>query len=99
MGITVTRRSTPPHLDALAGWGPPGGNVLPVRGWNVYRYAVMDDLPPDLFSVFDKRRKYYRTRRDGDIKDIVPDAVYSFFSTLCAVSWNLEAAAAREERD
>ena len=39
-----------------------------------------------LFSVFDKRRKEYRTRLDGDIKGIVPDAIDSFFSTLCAVS-------------
>ena len=84
-------------IDAPAGWGLPGGNVLPVRGRNVYRYAVMDELPPDLFAVFDKRRKYYRTRRDGDIKGIVPDAVDSFFSTLCAVSWDLETAAARKE--
>ncbi len=79
-------------IDAPAGWGLPDGNVLPVRGWNVYRYAVMDELPPDLFAVFDKRRKYYRTRRDGDIKGIIPEAVDSFFSTLCAAGWDLEAA-------
>ncbi len=76
----------------VPGWGFPDC-VLPVRGHDDYRYAVMDDLSPDYFAVFDKRRKYYQTRRDGGVKGIVPEAVDSFMATLCAAGWDLEAAA------
>ncbi len=48
-------------------------------------------------AVFDKRRKYYQTRRDGDVKGIIPEAVDSFMATLCAAGWDLEAAGKRRK--
>ncbi len=83
-------------LSDVPGWGFPDC-VLPVRGVGAYRYAVMNDLSPDFYAVFDKRRHHYRTRRDGGIKGIVPEAVDSFMATLCATGWDLEAAAKRRK--
>ena len=59
----------------------------------------MSTLPPDLYALFEDRRKMYRTLKVNGVKGIKPGEADSFLNTVCRFNWNATAAMGDRQKD